>query len=166
MNTPASDKQVAFIKKLMAEKDVPSDQMIFITAIGSLIVTNVDQLTKANASAAIDRLMSMPAKANTHVHTHTSKTVEPGFYKVGDKVYKVQTSPNSGYNFAKVLNNHGQFEYAKGALKTISAADKLTLEDAKQYGRIHGTCIICSRTLTDETSIANGIGPICEAKYF
>lgn len=160
----ASDKQITFIKKLMSEKDMKGPDMIIIIAVDSLIHTKPETLTKAGASQAIDILMAMPNKAVTKVTT-TSKTIEPGFYKVGDKVYKVQTSPNSGYNFAKVLTAHG-FEYAKGAIKTITPADKLTLADAKEYGKVHGSCIICQRTLTDEGSIEAGIGPICAGKYF
>lgn len=38
------------------------------------------------------------------------------------------------------------------------------LEAVKEIGLATGRCCICGRTLTDEHSIKNGIGPICEKK--
>lgn len=35
---------------------------------------------------------------------------------------------------------------------------------AIKHGKLTGACAVCNRTLTDATSIANGIGPVCEAK--
>jgi hypothetical protein len=37
-------------------------------------------------------------------------------------------------------------------------------EASLRFGREIGQCGICGRTLTDETSRARGIGPICAAK--
>jgi hypothetical protein len=34
----------------------------------------------------------------------------------------------------------------------------------KEIGMLTGCCCICGRTLTDDYSIANGIGPICAGK--
>lgn len=44
------------------------------------------------------------------------------------------------------------------------AADPL--ETARKYGRDTGTCSCCGRELTDQASIAKGIGPVCESKWF
>lgn len=38
-------------------------------------------------------------------------------------------------------------------------------EKAVQYGKMTGKCSCCGRELTDEISVANGIGPICETKW-
>lgn len=166
MSSPASEKQINFIKSLINDRKV--DQCAAPTAIyyieDLIAKEQFTSITKVMASSAIDQLMAGPKKVSAKAVAN-SKTIEPGFYKVGDNIYKVQKSPNSGYCFAKVLTGHG-FEYAKGAIKTIMPADKLTLEDAKEYGKVHGSCIICQRTLTDEASINAGIGPICAGKYF
>lgn len=37
---------------------------------------------------------------------------------------------------------------------------------ARLYGKKTGTCACCGRELTDPVSIENGIGPICESKWF
>jgi hypothetical protein len=42
---------------------------------------------------------------------------------------------------------------------------KMLLDEAVKFGRIYGVCCRCGRTLTDETSIENGIGPVC-IQYF
>lgn len=39
------------------------------------------------------------------------------------------------------------------------------LQAAMKYGKLSGRCCSCGRELTDESSIANGIGPICAAKF-
>lgn len=38
-------------------------------------------------------------------------------------------------------------------------------EASKAYGKLVGNCGRCGRTLEDEKSVANGIGPICATKF-
>lgn len=40
--------------------------------------------------------------------------------------------------------------------RQISYIQRMTLEQAKQYGHLYGVCVRCSATLTDEESIAAG----------
>lgn len=37
----------------------------------------------------------------------------------------------------------------------------ITLDEAKEFGALYGTCCVCARTLTNEESISQGIGPVC-----
>lgn len=110
------------------------------------------------------------------VVTRTPVT-EAGMYRKGETIFKVQKAVHgSGHLYAKRLHVlpsdravrgewvKATFEYAPGALKTLAAEDRLTLEEAKTYGALYGTCIVCGRTLTDEKSIAAGIGPVCASK--
>lgn len=60
----------------------------------------------------------------------------------------------------------GNFEYAPGVVKALRPEWKLTVEEAAEFGALYGICGCCGRDLTDEESIARGIGPICFAKYF
>jgi hypothetical protein len=173
--TQASEKQVAFIFKLLKEKDInKSSHAVYLMAVNSLITTYPDQLTKANASKAIDLLLAIKASASAssdnHSHTLSTKTytkLEAGYYHHDNKVYKVVVSPQTGNTYAKVFTPDNGWVYAQGAVKTLAqaSAPALTLEEAKKYGRIYGVCIVCSRTLTDEGSIAAGIGPICAGKF-
>lgn len=57
-----------------------------------------------------------------------------------------------------------EFQFVKGAIYKIDASWKMTLDQAKAFGALYGTCCVCGRTLTDEKSIAAGIGPICAGK--
>lgn len=89
-----------------------------------------------------------------------------GIYKVGDDVFKVQKS-QAGRLYAKRLiatDGKGTWEYAPGQVNRLSADDLMPLEDAMKFGQLYGWCIVCSRKLTDEKSIAKGIGPVCEKK--
>lgn len=89
---------------------------------------------------------------------------EEGIYQDsrGD-VFKVIRSSNDRL-YAKQLVD-GEFVYAPGATRRLTAADRLTLEQASQYGQLTGTCCRCGARLTDEDSIARGLGPVC-ATYF
>lgn len=92
-----------------------------------------------------------------------------GIYKVGDDIYKVQKAVHgSGRLYAKHLveaEGKGTWEYAPGKVNTLSADDLMPLEEAAAFGRLYGWCIVCGRTLTDETSIAAGIGPVCRGRF-
>lgn len=76
------------------------------------------------------------------------------------KLYKTQ----SGYLFAKKLQEDGSWVGFPGAANKLRPETKMTLEQAKQYGKMYGMCMLCGRTLTDEESVAMGIGPICAGK--
>lgn len=90
----------------------------------------------------------------------TDKVQGPGMFAQGDMVYKVQASKSTGNLYALVLLN-GSFEYAQGMIRKLREQDRMSLEDAKAYGRATGTCCCCGKTLTNPDSIAAGIGPIC-----
>jgi hypothetical protein len=58
-----------------------------------------------------------------------------------------------------------EFQYVQGAIYRLDASWKMSLEEAKAFGALYGTCCVCGRTLTDEKSIAAGIGPVCAEKF-
>lgn len=97
---------------------------------------------------------------------------KPGFYKVGEDVFKVTPTRTSDRTFAHKLitgiqPERGDFgwEYlGLGRRYVPEFADKLTLAEAKTFGHTHGYCLICGRLLTAEQSVADGIGPICAGK--
>jgi hypothetical protein len=51
----------------------------------------------------------------------------------------------------------------KTALSVIAQSPR---DAAIRYGQKTGHCACCGRALTDKTSIARGVGPICESKWF
>lgn len=155
-HAPASEKQIAFISKLVNDKDINSSASA--QEIASQLNTNPDIITKAMASAFIDILKPLPYK-NAKAKTQAPA---PGYYTLDNKVYKVVKSPNTGNSYAKVLTDNNGWEYAAGFATKVSIP--LTLEKAKELGHIYGMCMICGRTLTDETSISQGVGPVCAGK--
>lgn len=94
--------------------------------------------------------------------------LEDGMYRDGDAIYKVIHGVNgSGRQYAKQLvveGDKGRFTYAPGAIRKLTADQRMDLDEARKYGALYGMCIVCGATLTDEESIARGIGPVCEGR--
>lgn len=58
-----------------------------------------------------------------------------------------------------------EFVYRAGLILQIDASWRMTMEEAKAFGALYGTCCRCGRTLTLEKSIEQGMGRKC-ASYF
>lgn len=153
----ATPKQVDFLRRLVSERDVTEDIRVRATA---------PDLAANDASSLITTLLLAPVRRDA--------TLEPGMYRRDGIIYKVQRARQSGNLYAKVLvpihgarlsedGNvvHWQFEYAPGAMKTLRAADRLSLEEARAFGIQHGFCCVCAKRLDDADSVAAGIGPVC-----
>ena len=162
---PSSVKQRDYIRKLCTER-VNGDKVmnIIVERWGAL-----DMIPKRKASECIDHLMTLP-RAKTATRTIAIRpAVDAGFYLHNGNIIKVQQAVHgSGNLYAKKLiidGDSGSFEYTPGLIRNISFNEKLTLEQAKEFGQLYGMCCRCGATLTDETSIANGIGPVCGGKF-
>lgn len=148
----ASDKQLGFIRSLTARKGYTFSE------------NDLTSLSPQDASKMIDMLQGLedapkPQQAG-------SDALEDGMYRMDGIVYKVQHAVNgSGRQYAKqLIQDHTgawSFEYATGAIRRLRPEHRMTLAEAKEFGALYGTCCVCGRTLTDEKSIAAGIGPIC-----
>lgn len=159
----ATAKQLAYIERLRQERGLETT------------VNYLATLTKKEASDAIETLLATPKAAPAQHPDAQPKdvtfTAPEGMHKVGDEIFKVQRAVHgSGHLYCKRLipgEGYGAkatFVYAPGFMKNLSAATKMTLEEAKAFGALYGTCCVCGRTLTNEESIAAGIGPICAGK--
>lgn len=155
---PATEKQVAFAMRLIAERIQDPEGEAQLAMQERLVAA-----TKAEASAIIDGLLSMPKPYKAQENAPT----EQGIYRTEDgTVYKVQQARSSGNFYAKRLNVETQkFEYEAGAIRKVTAADRLTLEQAKEFGHQFGVCINCAATLTDPKSVEAGIGPVCAKRF-
>jgi len=117
--------------------------------------------TRHGLATAKIRLLAMP---QVWKHGHG---VSEGMYRRDDLIYKVQKSPSTGRLYAKQLEGeegHGSFRYAPGLYSVLLPEHRMTIEEAAKFGALYGYCCVCGRTLTDENSIAAGIGPICVKK--
>lgn len=84
------------------------------------------------------------------------------------KFYKVNTPTEgkwAGYTFVDAQASDDFYKVGREASARILAEIAADPQAAMTlYGRSVGKCGHCHRTLTDETSRANGIGPICNRK--
>jgi hypothetical protein len=95
--------------------------------------------------------------------------VGEGFYSYEGQIVKVVASPYARNRFGltvKTLNpDLGVWELAAPLLRLLKPEHKLTLEQAQEFGRLTGRCCRCAAMLTDDESIARGLGPICMTKF-
>jgi hypothetical protein len=164
-STPlASAKQVAFIISLLADRVLPD----------CFTVVEEAQVAALTSSAARDMITALLARPKVAVKPVTKDTPvaerQDGMYLKDGVVFKVQYNLSKTGLYAKrlVQDGHGEahFDYAGSLAKNgLKAEHRMTLAQAKEYGSLYGTCCNCGRTLTDEDSIAAGIGPICAKKF-
>lgn len=189
---PASGPQLAFLDSLIAARDLSAADANFGGySIIDVVMDRMDHkpISKGEASAAIGALKQaplMPAAELTAPATLTAaaaptKITQDGMYQRPDgTVVKVQVAVHgSGHLYAKVgrIVPEGErrtvrgkervmeFDYTPGAMQTITPAMRMDLEAAKAFGALYGCCCNCGATLTDETSIERGMGPICAGKF-
>lgn len=143
-----------------------------------LPLIDLDQLTTRTAvdkaftslSASIDKLKARRSelKRNASVSAPRADVITVGMYKVGDDIYKVKPTQAGKLWAHKLIGSTEdgfRFEFVGAPSRFVKADQRMTLEEAKRFGQITGTCCVCSRMLTDEHSIAEGIGPICAEKF-
>jgi hypothetical protein len=153
----ASDKQIGFIRRLADERGRDISDAV------------LGELSRSEASELIDGLLKVKVQPKAQA-PQAKVELEAGIYRVDDTWFKVQRAVHgSGFMYAKqlVVDGPGEahFEVARGAIRNIRPEHKVSLEEAKQFGQLYGICCQCSATLTDETSIEAGIGPICARKF-
>ncbi len=156
-----TDKQLSFLAKLAAERGVPVP----------------DVRSKSEASAAIDELLATPRPARTESTPSTrttAPTVGDGRYAIdtadGLRFYRVNTPTEGrwqGYTFVDAVASDDCYP-VKNRERRAAILDAIAVDPMAallRYGREIGACGHCGRTLTDATSRAAGIGPVCAAKY-
>jgi len=111
----------------------------------------------------------------------TAPVVGQGIYVVttddGEVVYRVEPSKSSGNLYAKrlvegVSSSDWGWAYERGGIYTVSQAvadgtgRQLSEDEALAYGKATGRCVCCGALLTNDVSIALGIGPVCRKRWF
>lgn len=167
-SSPATPKQIAFLKTLAAERPMWAD-------VENMHADNIERLTKAQASSCISDALKVPKETKTATTKPKAsgglKIDSDGMYQTPDgTIYRVQLAKQgSGKLYAKRLavtaksdgSHIGSFVYAPGAVYLLEPEDKMTMEQAKSFGKLYNVCCVCAAALTDEVSIAEGIGPVC-----
>lgn len=182
MVNTATQKQIDFINTLRDERIHSEESADALD--GARLDWAYSRFDTRAASALIGALLLLPRDESAPAAEVPSLV---GMHRSGNTIFKVQLSPTSGREYAKRLEvglhcgddcggcDNGEpcefavdtfeFEYAPGALASLDEGTRLSLDEAKEFGVLYGTCIRCGRTLTDENSIVAGIGPVC-ATYF
>lgn len=167
MNQQATEKQVRYLESLRASRTPHVDAK----AVADWAAT----AGRKAVSDKIDELKRMPQVAgpiSSRVQWEQQAEPEDGIYidRATNKIYKVYKMVHgSGRQGVKVLvpeNGKGTFHYLGSAVKRLpKSAVRMSMDEAKAFGKIYGFCVRCGRTLTDEGSIEAGIGPICAGKW-
>lgn len=159
----ASQKQINFLTTLFTERG--RDEI--------WIANRIKGLSMSQASTLIGETLRAPKVTQTVVAPQlTAPKVPAGRYALDIdgvvKFFKVDCptdGPWAGRTFVKIQASD---ELHRVSRETAQAVLVLVAKDpeaaSKRYGRELGHCGVCGRTLTDENSRANGIGPICADK--
>lgn len=120
-----------------------------------------------NGKWVIAHIDSCPEAAPAAV---AAEPLRAGPYRLADgTVVRIQIARTSGKPYAVALDEGAAY---LGGGRILDGAVRLTLEEAKEWGREsvtrakaagkeYGTCCVCGAHLEDPVSVANGIGPIC-----
>lgn len=145
---------------------------------GVYVAAEAGYLTKDDAGKwASEHAGECPTVAPTAaaVPAYEWSVEDSGIYRdpTSDSIFKVYRNRAGTRMLAKRLevsvsddgDVSGSFEYAGMASRFVQPAWRMSLDEAKTYGTIYGVCVNCGATLTDETSIAAGIGPVCAKRF-
>ena len=158
---PAKENQINRAHQLYRERDP------FGTCLEGFSKEEAEEMinsaTKSGISKIIEELEVRPLRK-------AEEPLSDGYYKRKDgSIWKSYYSQN-GQLICKELvvydDNSHEWSYRGASRRFLSAATKLTLEDAKKFGTIYGFCCVCGRTLTNGTSIEAGIGPVCAGRLY
>ena len=155
--TLASDKQIAFIAKLIADRATADH-----TVARYLREANVDSTAKLDRDIArklITHLTTLPEKPKPIL-------VEVGAYKRDGIYYSVRKMRESDRLYALQYDpeNKSWIKNFKMVYE-LKPEERLTLSDASAFGIATGTCVHCARTLTLQKSVVAGMGKWCATKY-
>ena len=151
-----SVKQMSFLWSLAAERQPLS----WMDEDGEWAA----DLDVKSASRAIEALLGQPRKSQSPLAHEDGNAVGEGYYilPIGE-VYKVVKAKSTGNLYAKRFTVAG-YEYAPGAMRNLTGAERLTVEQAARMGKATGTCVVCGRRLSAEESVLAGLGPICAGR--
>lgn len=170
----ATTKQTEFLIKLATERAYALPATPMSKSRASQLISMLLTMPKAS----IDRPLNLDSDRDMYEALDAERVNEPGMYRLANgDIFKVQKAKGSENLYAKKLtpimgkrlNENDEivgweFIYEKGAMRSLTRGDRLSLADAKAFGIQYGVCCVCGATLKDATSVANGIGPICAGK--
>lgn len=149
------------------------------------IKLEVANVSKDRATGIISNLLALPRKVRESDRIQEQRrrhdsAPEPsaGMYRrPNGEILRVYLGQQSGRNLVKRLVDTGQphpedpsinlhdWQYVGLAqTKLATDAEQMSLAEAKEYGRMTGSCCRCGRRLDVPESVEAGIGPVCAGK--
>ncbi|AEV52263.1 hypothetical protein [Nocardia phage NBR1] len=181
---PASDRQLAFLQKLIgesAELYAAAGRDIEAEAVRRTLVTMGPELaamSSADASAAIDRAIKSNKGLRSTLATleddrrakaaEATAALENGVYRLPDgTVVTVRHTRQSRIQVGYVWDADAKtFEYSgRRILRQLNAGMRLSVEECAEFGQETIVCCVCMTPLENEESRRLGIGPVCRRKY-
>jgi hypothetical protein len=120
---------------------------------------SVEHVRDCYAGRTVQSAVTAQVAARPEPAAAASPVTEEGIYFANDTYFKVVES-QEGRLYAKTWDGE-EWAYDRGAIHRLTAQMRVTAEDAARFGRLTGTCVFCSRHLTDERSVTVGYGPKC-----
>jgi hypothetical protein len=91
-----------------------------------------------------------------------------GMYTDGKRIIRAYSNREKSRILAKELiqeDDDYSFSYLGMAERFVKGMRRMTLDEAKAFGRMTETCCVCGIHLSDPDSQKKGIGPWCEKQF-
>ena len=169
----SSLKQLNYIRDLLDKKQIDAE-----AADGIRQQIAEGKVDGPRASRYLDKLIALP-KRQREVLGQTAagrsgadrKELPVGMYRTDSgQIIRVYLGQKSGVNLVKVYDEETHtYEYAGSATgkayHLCAEATKMTLAEAKEFGKMSGHCCVCARRLDVPESVEAGIGPVCASRF-
>jgi len=183
-----TEPQLKFLNSLLDERDLRQGGKVvaatdeeYAEAI-RLLKEQATKLSPKNASAWIDRLLSLPHLPVTRVVTRSGQTSDipspsdlpAGYYAIENadgelRFYKVWRGTRNP-NYVKMYVQHGPDEsevpFKSSLIIMARIIEAGPYDCARRYGAEIGRCSVCGKRLTNRVSRLLSIGPICGGRYW
>lgn len=149
--SPATSSQIAYLESLATSRVISAPLPVFTT------------LSKSEASALISELKNLPYVPRAPRAGAPASDLVEGIYFRNNEVYKVKKS-SAGRMYALILRG-SSWSYDPSHVRGLTLENRITLEQASEFGIRTGVCAICGIPLTNLDSLERGIGPVCASRF-
>ena len=150
-HSPATSSQISYLESLATSRVINAELPVFTT------------LTKSEASALISELKNLPYVPRAPRAGAPASDLVEGIYFRDGEVYKVKKS-SAGRMYALILRG-SSWSYDPSHVRGLALDNRITLEQASEFGIRTGVCAICGIPLTNLVSLERGIGPVCAGRF-
>lgn len=154
-----SEKQLNFLLHLVRTKE--DGEQLLSTSLAKENIADSANLSFEEAQSLINTLLQAGNK--------TIKLSDVGAYRINGTVYSIRKGRESRkwqvWSINPITNKWFLDSANYSVLFELRDEHRLTLREAIQVSANTGSCCHCGRTLTLASSVAKGMGRVCEGKY-